>query len=269
MPELPEVEVTRRGLSVLLGRRVTGVAARAERLRYPLPTDLIRHIGGQPLTDIGRRGKYLLFAFGEGHLLIHLGMSGSLRLAPAAEAPAKHDHLDLVFGRQILRLRDPRRFGAVLWLAGDPETHPLLAGLGLEPLARGFTATRLAAALEGRRTAIKPALMDASVVVGIGNIYAAESLFLAGIDPRKPGGKISATRLARLVPAIKTTLRAAIRAGGSSLRDYVQSDGGFGNFQLRHQVYGRNGEPCHGCGAAIRCLRQMGRATYYCPRCQK
>ncbi|HTY99773.1 MAG TPA: bifunctional DNA-formamidopyrimidine glycosylase/DNA-(apurinic or apyrimidinic site) lyase [Rhodocyclaceae bacterium] len=269
MPELPEVEVTRRGLAGLLGRRVTGVATRAAALRYPLPKDLARRLGGKVVRDIGRRGKYLLFAFDDGHLLVHLGMSGSLRLTRAGEAPAKHDHLDLVFGRQVLRLRDPRRFGAVLWLTDDPASHPLLAGLGLEPLERGFTPARLSAALAGRRTAIKPALMDARLVVGVGNIYASESLFAAGIDPRRPAGELSAAEAARLVPAIKATLRRAIRAGGSSLRDYVQSDGGAGSFQLRHHVYGRGGEPCRHCGTPIRALRQTGRATYYCPRCQR
>ena len=269
MPELPEVEVTRRGLAALLGRRVTDVVVRSERLRYPLPGDLIGQIGGKALTDIGRRGKYLLLALGAGHLLIHLGMSGNLRLVAAAEAPARHDHLDVVFGRTVLRLRDPRRFGAVLWLEGDPATHPLLARLGPEPLARGFTAGRLAAALARRRTAIKPALMDSRVVVGVGNIYASESLFRAGIDPRKPAARVTAAQLAKLVSAIKDTLRAAIRAGGSSLRDYVQAEGDLGGFQRRHQVYGRAGEPCRRCGALVRCLRQTGRATYYCPRCQK
>lgn len=269
MPELPEVEVTRRGLAALTGRRVTDVVARSPSLRYPLPGDLRRHIGRRPLKGIGRRGKYLLFAFDGGHLLVHLGMSGSLRLVSAAEPPQRHDHFDIVFADRVLRLRDPRRFGAVLWLEGDPAEHPLLAGLGVEPLARGFTAQALRELLRGRRTAIKQALMDARLVVGIGNIYASESLFRAGIDPRTPAGRVSAPRLARLVPAIKATLRAAIRAGGSSLRDYVRSDGGLGDFQSRHRVYGREGEPCRTCGTLIRCLRQGGRATYYCPRCQK
>lgn len=269
MPELPEVEVTRRGLAILLGKAVTGVAARTTALRYPLPAGLGRRLGGQVLRDITRRGKYLLFAFDTGHLLVHLGMSGSLRLTHAGDAPAKHDHLDLAFGEQVLRLRDPRRFGAVLWLAGDPAAHPLLAGLGLEPLGRGFTAARLGAALAGRRTPVKVALMDAHIVVGVGNIYASESLFAAGIDPRRPAGRVTAAELARLVPAVKATLRRAIRAGGSSLRDYVHSDGGAGSFQLRHHVYGRGGQPCRNCATPIRALRQTGRATYYCPRCQR
>jgi formamidopyrimidine-DNA glycosylase len=157
----------------------------------------------------------------------------------------------------------------VLWLDGDPAAHPLLAHLGAEPLAREFSATGLQAALRRRQIAVKPAIMDAGIVVGVGNIYASESLHRAGIDPRTPAGKLSPVRLARLVPAIKATLREAIRAGGSSLRDYVQSDGGFGDFQTRHRVYGRAGEPCRVCGAAICLLRQGNRATYYCPRCQR
>ncbi|HZV53860.1 MAG TPA: bifunctional DNA-formamidopyrimidine glycosylase/DNA-(apurinic or apyrimidinic site) lyase [Rhodocyclaceae bacterium] len=270
MPELPEVEVTRRGLAPrLTGRRVSAVATRVPALRYPLPPDLVCKLAGRPLLGIGRRGKYLLLDFGNGHLLIHLGMSGSLRLAPKEQPVARHDHLDIDFGNEVLRLRDPRRFGAVLWLEGDPAEHPLLAHLGVEPLAREFNPAALAAALRGRRTAIKPAIMDAGIVVGVGNIYASESLHRAGIDPRTPAGRISHARLAKLVPAIKTTLRAAIRAGGSSLRDYVHSDGGLGDFQLRHRVYGRAGEPCRSCGAPIRLLRQGNRATYFCPRCQR
>ncbi len=269
MPELPEVEVTARGLACLVGGSVSGVAVRQPVLRYPIPAQLRRHIVGRRLAGITRRGKYLLFDFGSGHLLIHLGMSGSLRLAATSSPPEKHDHFEIVFGERVLRLRDPRRFGAVLWLEGEPSDHPLLARLGVEPLARGFTADALADALKGCRTAIKPALMDAGRIVGVGNIYASESLFRAGIDPRAPAGRVSRARLARLVPAIKATLRDAIRAGGSSLRDYVRCDGALGDFQLRHRVYGREGEACRTCGALIRSLRQAGRATYYCPQCQK
>jgi len=270
MPELPEVEVTRRGLEPRLrGQSCRGCIVRTAALRYPLPTDLQARLAERTLAGIGRRGKYLLFDFGDGHLLVHLGMSGSLRLASPGQPPDKHDHLDILFGEEVLRLRDPRRFGAVLWLAGDPAGHPLLAHLGMEPLSRGFTATRLAAALASRQVAIKPALMNADIIVGVGNIYASESLHRAGIDPRKPAGRVSAAHLDRLVPAIKGTLQAAIRAGGSSLRDYVHSDGGLGDFQLRHRVYGRAGLPCRNCGSPIRALRQANRATYFCPRCQR
>jgi formamidopyrimidine-DNA glycosylase len=269
MPELPEVEVTRRGLATqLVGRRVRSVMTRVPALRYPLPAQLGRTLVGQQLSGIDRRGKYLLFEFGNGHLLVHLGMSGSLRLV-APDLPAqKHDHVDIVFDDRVLRFHDPRRFGAMLWIAGDPARHPLLASLGMEPLSRQFNADSLAAALEGRRTAVKPAIMDANIVVGVGNIYASESLYRAGIDPRTPAGRISRPRLVRLVPAIKSTLRSAIRAGGSSLRDYVQSDGRLGDFQQRHRVYGRADEPCRICGTIIRALRQGNRATYYCPHCQ-
>lgn len=270
MPELPEVEVTRLGLATRLkGARVGQVTMRTKALRYPVPVDLPDRLARRTLRDIRRRGKYLLFDFGSGHLLIHLGMSGSLRVVGHDEPPLKHDHVDIGFGRQVLRLHDPRRFGAALWLEGNPDDHPLLAHLGAEPLARGFTAGALGRALAGRSMAIKPALMDAGIVVGVGNIYASESLHRAGIDPRLAAGNLPAARLARLVPAIKQTLRAAIRAGGSTVRDYVRSDGGAGEFQQRHRVYGRAGEPCRQCGAPIRLLRQANRATYYCPRCQR
>jgi len=274
MPELPEVEVTLRGIApVLTGRRVSGVIARTAALRYPLPENLKRTLGGHRLAAVNRRGKYLLLDFGHGHLLIHLGMSGSLRLVPASLAAAKHDHFDLVFtvkGKAVaLRLRDPRRFGAILWLQGDPLQHPLLAGLGVEPLTREFSAAWLRNELAGLAAAIKPTLMDSHRVVGIGNIYASESLFRAGIDPRTAAGRISPKRLERLVPAIKTTLTAAIDAGGSSLRDFIGSDGSSGYFQQQYFVYGRSGEPCHVCGRPIRELRQGQRATFFCAGCQR
>ena len=274
MPELPEVEVTRRGIApVLTGNRVSGVIVRTPALRYPLPPDLQRTLAGSRLTEVSRRGKYLLLDFGHGHLLIHLGMSGSLRLVPATLAAEKHDHFDLVFavkGKSVaLRLRDPRRFGAILWLQGDPLTHPLLAVLGVEPLTEEFGAAWLRKELAALSAAIKPTLMDSHRVVGIGNIYASESLFRAGIDPRTAAGRISLKRLERLVPAIKATLTAAIAAGGSSLRDFIHSDGSSGYFQQQYFVYGRSGEPCRVCGRPIRELRQGQRATFFCPGCQR
>lgn len=270
MPELPEVEVTRRGIEPpLAGRKLTAATLRVPSLRYPLPTRLVERLGGSTLQAVRRRGKYLLFEFAAGHLLLHLGMSGSLRLLPPDEPAGKHDHVDLVFGDVALRFHDPRRFGALLWVEGDPEEHPLLAGLGIEPLGRSFTAERLAALLGGRRTAIKPALMDARLVVGIGNIYASESLFLAGIDPRRAAGRVADRRLELLVPAIRKTLRAAIAAGGSSLRDFAHADGGFGCFQMRHRVYDREGQSCVQCGAPVKAIRQGQRSTYFCPRCQR
>ena len=270
MPELPEVEVTRLGLLPrLVGQQPTRVEARTAALRYPIPEHLERTLRRHALIDIRRRGKYLLFAFDHGHLLLHLGMSGSLRIVAPKDIPAKHDHLDIAFGQQVLRLRDPRRFGAVLWISGDPGTHALLQHLGMEPLHRSFNAHRLQFALQSHRIGIKPALMDARIVVGIGNIYASESLYLAGIDPRRPANQIRDHELARLVPAIKKTLRAAIRAGGSSLRDYVSCEGGLGDFQTRHMVYAQQDKPCATCGSPIKMLRQAGRTTYYCPHCQR
>ena len=270
MPELPEVEVTRLGLEpALVGARVTAVASRTPRLRYPLPRQLAQRLTGQRLAAIVRRGKYLLFDFGIGHLLLHLGMTGSLRLVSAATAPQAHDHFDLVFASRIMRLRDPRRFGAVLWLTEDPTLHPLIAVLGQEPLDDTFTPAWLYAQTRGRSASIKQTLMDSHLVVGIGNIYASESLFRAGIDPRRPATAISLARYRRLVPAIRETLQAAITAGGSSLRDFVHTDGSAGYFQQQYFVYGRAGEPCHRCGAKVLSLRQGGRASFRCPRCQR
>lgn len=274
MPELPEVEVTRCGIApVLTGKRVSAVVSRVPALRYPIPEMLEQTLGGHRLAAVSRRGKYLLLDFGHGTLMIHLGMSGSLRLVAASLPAEKHDHFDLVFaakGKQVaLRLRDPRRFGAILWLQGDPLTHPLLAVLGVEPLTDEFSAAWLGKELAGLAAAIKPTLMDSHRVVGIGNIYASESLFRAGIDPRAAAGRISPKRLQRLVPAIKNTLAAAIDAGGSSLRDFIRSDGSSGYFQQQYFVYGREGEPCHVCGHPIRQLRQAQRATFFCGRCQR
>jgi formamidopyrimidine-DNA glycosylase len=270
MPELPEVEVTRRGIARRVeGSRLDHAVLRAPSLRYPIPAGLARRLAGRTLVEAKRRGKYLLLDFEGGHLLIHLGMSGSLRFIAPGTAPEKHDHADFVFGEQVLRLTDPRRFGALLWLEGDPLEHPLIARLGIEPLTRAFTADWLHAALAGRALAIKPVLMDAGLVVGVGNIYAAESLFDAGIDPRRAAGRVSLARLERLVPTIKKTLQAAIRAGGSTLRDFCNTEGGMGDFQTHHKVYDRAGEPCVLCGTPIKVIRQGQRSTYFCPRCQR
>ena len=270
MPELPEVEVTRLGLEpVLVGARVTTVECRTPRLRYPLPTRLAQRLQGQRLEGIARRGKYLLFDFGVGHLLLHLGMTGSLRLLEAAAPPQIHDHFDLVFGKRLMRLRDPRRFGAVLWLTEEPARHPLIAVLGQEPLADEFTPSWLLGQTRNRSAPIKQVLMDSHLVVGIGNIYASESLFRAAIDPRRAAATISLQRYRRLVPAIRETLQAAIAAGGSSLRDFVRSDGSTGYFQQQYFVYGRTGESCLKCGGPVQSLRQGGRASFFCPRCQR
>ncbi len=270
MPELPEVEVTRRGIEKRVGgARLERAILRTPALRYPIPAGLARTLAGRPLVEAKRRGKYLLLDLDGGHLLVHLGMSGSLRFVAPGTAPEKHDHADFVFGDAVLRLTDPRRFGALLWLTGDPLQHPLLAKLGIEPLERSFTPAWLQGALRGKSMAIKPALMDAGLVVGVGNIYAAESLFDAGIDPRRAAGRVALARIDKLVPAIKKTLQAAIRAGGSTLRDFCNTEGGMGDFQTRHKVYDRAGEPCVTCGTPIKSIRQGQRSTCYCPKCQR
>ena len=268
MPELPEVEVTRRGIAHLVGRKITAVSVREPRLRWRVP-DTVGALAGTIVRGISRRGKYLLVDCGSGHLILHLGMSGSLRFVPPGTVPQKHDHVDLAFEGSVLRLRDPRRFGALLWTDAAPESHPLLAHLGVEPLSRAFDARRLHALARGRRTAIKQLLMDGRSIVGVGNIYASEALFLAGIRPRTAAYRLSIEDCTRLVSAIKRTLRSAIRAGGSSLRDFVGSDGELGSFQTRYHVYDRNELPCRRCRTPIRRIVQGQRASFYCPGCQK
>jgi formamidopyrimidine-DNA glycosylase len=267
MPELPEVEVTRRGIAHLVGRTITAIAVREPRLRWRVP-EAVSALAGSTVRAVSRRGKYLLIDCGKGHLILHLGMSGSLRFVLPDATPQKHDHIDVAFEGTVLRLRDPRRFGALLWTERAPESHPLIAHLGVEPLSRRFDARRLHALTRGRRTAIKQLVMDAHCVVGVGNIYASEALFLAGIRPRTAAHRLSLEQCARLVDAIKRTLRAAIRAGGSSLRDFVGSDGELGSFQSRYYVYDRESLPCRRCRAPIRRIVQGQRASFYCPRCQ-
>ena len=270
MPELPEVETTRRGLLPRLQHRtLTRIVVRNPRLRWPVPDDLEARLGGLTLRGLGRRGKYLLFDFGAVTQIVHLGMSGSLRLAGADEPAALHDHIDWLFDDgSTLRLRDPRRFGAVLWTA-HPDRHPLLAHLGPEPLTPAFDAAWLHAQCQRRSAAIKQVIMDAQVVVGVGNIYASESLFHAGIRPSTAARRLSRPACARLVAAIKQVLTAAIAAGGSSLRDYVASDGELGYFQLQTRVYDREGLPCKTCATPIRRIVQGQRASFYCPVCQR
>ncbi len=269
MPELPEVETTRRGIAPhLLGRRITAVRVRNPRLRWPV-TAAVGRLAGRTVRAVSRRAKYLLLDCGDGHLILHLGMSGSLRILAADTPPGKHDHFDLVFGDTLLRLRDPRRFGAVLWTQAPPETHALLARLGVEPLSAAFTAEHLHALTRGHRIAIKPFLMDASKVVGVGNIYASESLFLAAIHPRTRASKLSLARCRLLVDAVKKTLEAAIRAGGSTLRDFVGSDGSSGYFQQNYWAYDREGERCRRCDGTIRRAVMGQRSTFYCVGCQK
>jgi formamidopyrimidine-DNA glycosylase len=276
MPELPEVEVCRRGLLPdLVGARIRRAVIRTPKLRHPLPESLAGTLAGQHVLNVRRRGKYLLIdcvddAGAPGCLILHLGMSGNLRFVAPDTPAGKHDHVDLVLDDQILRFGDPRRFGTLIWQPGsDPEAHPLLASMGIEPLSDDFTVDRLFALCSKRSAPIKPALMDSHMVVGIGNIYASESLFRAGISPLRAANRISRQRYELLVPAIRQTLSDAIAAGGSSIRDYVHSDGGAGCFQVDCAVYDRAGQPCRRCGAAVRQVRQTGRSTFYCSQCQR
>lgn len=276
MPELPEVEVTRRGIAPgLEGHVVANVEIRDHRLRWPVDPDLPKLLRGLRITRVERRGKYLLLACAandavRGWLIIHLGMSGSLRFVAAGTPAAKHAHFDLQVGRRILRLTDPRRFGAVLWhpaTAGPIAGHPLLASLGVEPLTPGFTAKLLYQATRKRAASVKQMLLAGDIVVGVGNIYASESLFRARIHPKTSAGRISHKRYARLVPEIRAVLSAAIAAGGSTLRDFSSNDGP-GYFQLEYFVYDREGLPCRVCTSPIRRTVQGQRSTFYCPQCQ-
>jgi formamidopyrimidine-DNA glycosylase len=271
MPELPEVETTRRGLAPHVERqKVTAVRIYDSRLRWPVPRDLARRLVGQVIDRVDRRSKYLLFRLGDGTLIVHLGMTGSLRVYRDPPARRSHDHIDLEFGNGVvLRYHDPRRFGAMLWSPRRVGNHRLLAALGPEPLSPEFTPAHLFRATRGRSAAIKLALMDSRVVVGVGNIYANESLFRAGIRPTTRANRVSLARLARLVEAVRATLTEAIAKGGSTLRDYVGSSGEPGRFQADYYVYGRAGEPCRICSATIRLVRLGGRATTYCPICQR
>ncbi|MBS1145428.1 MAG: DNA-(apurinic or apyrimidinic site) lyase [Proteobacteria bacterium] len=276
MPELPEVEVCRRGLAPELeGAVIEGVKIRAPKLRHEIPRELVELLSGCRIVAVRRRAKYLLIdcerAGVQGSLIIHLGMSGNLRFVPHDKLPEKHDHFELVLADHVLRLADPRRFGVVLWQPGPPEAaalHPLLATQGIEPLSADFTVDWIFSAISKRAGPIKPTLMDSHLVVGIGNIYASESLFRAGISPLRAANRISRARYEILVPAIRETLSDAIAAGGSSIRDYVHSDGGAGCFQIQAGVYDRAGLPCLRCGGVIRQIRQAGRSTYYCVGCQ-
>lgn len=271
MPELPEVETTRRGLAPLLvGKRIKTAVVRHHGLRRPVPRNLPQLLAGATLLKLSRRGKYLLFDCGTGTLILHLGMSGRLWVTSKATPAEKHDHFDLVLDNgTVVRLRDPRRFGLVLWHTGDPLDHPLLAAIGPEPLSAQFDGALLHRATRKRSAAIKLVLMDSHVVAGVGNIYANEALYRAGIRPTTPAQRLTRARCNALAEKVRETLKDAIVAGGSSLRDYVGSDGLAGNFQSQFLVYGRAGQPCQRCGAKIREIRQGQRATFYCPRCQR
>jgi formamidopyrimidine-DNA glycosylase len=268
VPELPEVETTRRGIAPhLTGARICRVAIRNPHLRWPVPA-LDRLLPGQTVRRVERRAKYLLLRFDAGSLLIHLGMSGSLRIVAADTPPRRHDHVDLYFADRCLRLHDPRRFGAMLWSAGDPLQHPRLRDLGPEPLSDAFNGQTLFGAARGRRIAIKNLIMDGHIVVGVGNIYATEALFRAGIHPGRASQRIALQRLERLAQAIKQVLGYAIERGGTTLRDFLGASGNPGYFAQELMIYGRSGESCKVCGTTVK-TRQIGqRASAYCPHCQ-
>jgi len=270
MPELPEVETSRAGIAPYLeGQRIRRLVVRQPRLRWPVPATLPEVLKNEQIQTVARRGKYLLIHVATGQALLHLGMSGSVRILPLGEPAGKHDHLDLELeSGYLLRLTDPRRFGALLWQP-EGELHPLLASLGPEPLSEAFNVEYLVARCRGRRTAIKALIMDSHVVVGVGNIYANEALFLARIDPRRAAGRISRERLARLVAAIKEVLARAIAQGGTTLRDFVGGDGKPGYFKQQLHVYGKAGEPCSHCGSILKEVRLGQRSTVFCAVCQR
>ncbi len=276
MPELPEVETTRCGLLPLVGKVVKSVTVRYPMLRWPIPQHLPQTLPNQTLHGLTRRAKYILCEFDTGVLLVHLGMSGRIQLLDCNYPPEKHDHLDIVFNSdiqfisgQVMRLRDPRRFGAVLWLDNKNNDHVLLNRLGPEPLEDSFNANYLHKALSNKTLAIKKAIMDGHVVVGVGNIYASESLFRARIHPETSANKLTIKRCEKLAIEIKSTLQDALAAGGSSLRDFFGADGNPGYFQQEYFVYGRTGEPCKVCAKPIKCIRLGQRSTFYCEHCQK
>lgn len=269
MPELPEVETTRRGLhGHVVGRRLNGWTIRNPALRWPVEIPAL--LQDQRLLALHRRAKYLLFQFHPGTLLLHLGMSGSLRLmASPAPEPQRHDHVDLAFsGGKVLRLNDPRRFGSIRWQAGDAQAHPLLAHLGVEPLSDDLTGRYLKDRAKGRKAAVKTFIMDSRILVGVGNIYAAEALFLAGVRPSTAAGRVTLSSFTALAEAIKRVLSQALDAGGTTLRDFVGGDGRPGYFSQKLNAYGRSGRPCRRCGDCLQHRKIGGRATVFCRHCQ-
>jgi formamidopyrimidine-DNA glycosylase len=271
MPELPEVETAVRAIRpLLLDRCIRAVVVRSARLRWPISRKLGRVLPGQRIQGIDRRAKYLLLQLETGTLIIHLGMSGSVRVIRSTTVPGPYDHFELaVQGGLSLRLRDPRRFGCVLWTQSPAAEHPLLAGLGPEPLGPQFSGLYLFGMARRRRAPIKNLLMDGRIVAGIGNIYASESLHLSGIHPCRAGGRISLARCERLADSVRHILTRAIQAGGTTFRDFLSADGAAGHFKFSLHAYGRANEPCHRCGRVIRKIVVGQRATYYCPGCQR
>jgi formamidopyrimidine-DNA glycosylase len=271
MPELPEVETTRRGIApAAVGRRILEVIVREPRLRWRVPPQLPRAAAGQRVLDVRRRAKYLVVDLERGALILHLGMSGSLRVVAAGAPPLAHDHVDIALDSGMcLRFNDPRRFGSLLWTDADPLAHPLLASLAPEPLSPEFSGEYLARAARGRSVQIKQLVMNSRIVVGVGNIYASEALFRAGIRPRRAAGRIKRAEFDALAKQIKAVLNDAIRAGGTTLRDYINPQGMPGYFRQKLYVYERAGEACRRCATPIRSLVQGQRSTYFCPTCQK
>ena len=271
MPELPEVETTRRGLNPhMAGKRIDRVVVRNRRLRWPITRTLETQASGATIKQLERRGKYLLVECSSGWMIVHLGMSGRLRVVPGDTPPGKHDHFDIVMSSGMLvRFTDPRRFGALLWSREHPSNHRLIRSLAPEPLEETFDAQWLHARTRGRSSPIKLVLMNNEIVTGVGNIYANEALFRAGINPRTKAARLSMRRCGLLVAAVKETLKDAINAGGSSLRDFIGADGKPGYFQQQYAVYGRQGEPCVRCGSTVRGIRLGQRSTFYCTRCQR
>ncbi len=270
MPELPEVETTRRGLAPHVeGRRVERVLLRRPDLRWPIPDEITRMLPGQRVAAATRRAKYLLLDTAAGSALMHLGMSGSLRVLPADTPVKPHDHVDILLDSgHVLRFNDPRRFGCLLWQPAG-SVHPLLSALGPEPLSDDFDGDCLFAASRGRKAPVKTFLMDQGVVVGVGNIYAAESLFRAGISPLRPAGKVSRERFVALAEAVKDILTHAIQRGGTTLRDFISPDGAPGYFEQELSAYGRGGEPCRRCGRKLKQANIGQRASVWCPQCQR
>jgi len=271
MPELPEVETSRRGIEPhLLNKTITEVTIRQHKLRWPIPKNLPSLAKGKKIREVCRRAKYIYLKLDNGCIIIHLGMSGSLRICTKKSLPEKHDHIDIaVSNNKILRLRDPRKFGCVLWAPTDVNQHKLIKLLGPEPLENEFDAEYLHEKAGNRQCSIKTLIMNSHIVVGVGNIYASEALFRAGINPKRKAGKISQIRLQKLVNAIKLTLNEAIKQGGTTLRDFTDSDGQPGYFAQKLLVYGRNGEKCTQCSEPIKQFTQQARSTFYCARCQK
>ncbi len=271
MPELPEVETTRRGIApALLNRRVLRAIVRERRLRWPIPSSFEARVRDQTVRKVERRAKYILIGFDTGTLILHLGMSGSLRLLPTGAAPRAHDHWDIELDSgRLLRFHDPRRFGSLLWTDGDPLAHPLLAKLAPEPLTAAFDAEYLYRATRRRAVAVKPLLMNSQAVVGVGNIYASEALFRARISPRRAARRLSRAQAKALVRSIKDVLAEAIKIGGTTLRDYVDAEGTPGYFAQRLYVYERTGQPCRVCKTPVRQFVQGQRSTYWCPVCQR